>query len=64
LEENTIRHNGTRTGTGNPQGITLINNTIICNNGEEITGKSTKDLGNYDQTLDDTDTGNVTGCQP
>ena len=79
LEDNTISHNGTRTGTtggrygvirerttgtGNPQGITLINNTITCNNGEEIEGKSTKDLGNYDQMIDNTDSGNVTGCQP
>jgi parallel beta-helix repeat protein len=79
LERNTISHNGTRpgttggrygvireriTGTGNPQGITLINNTITCNNGEEIAGKSSKDLGNYDQMIDATDTGNMTGCQP
>ncbi len=37
------------------KGLPFINNTITCNNGEEIEEKSTKDLGNYDQMLDDTD---------
>jgi len=75
LTGNTITANGTRsgttggrygvlrertTGTGWPEGITLINNVITDNNGTVQTGKSSIDLGNYDQMLDETDSGNTT----
>ncbi|MBI1807829.1 MAG: right-handed parallel beta-helix repeat-containing protein [Ignavibacteria bacterium] len=49
-------------GGGNPSGIRLINNLIIGNNGTVVTTvpKSSKDIGNYTETLDATDSGNLT----
>jgi HEAT repeat protein len=47
------------TGPGEASGITLLNNLIVGNNGN-VTSTSSKDIGNYAQTLDATDSGNFT----
>jgi hypothetical protein len=47
------------TGPGEAPGITLLNNLIVGNNGN-VTSTSSKDIGNYAQTLDGTDSGNFT----
>jgi parallel beta-helix repeat protein len=75
LTGNIISNNGTKpgttggrygllrervTGTGLPEGITLIDNAILNNKGPIVSGKSSLDLGNYDQILDETDNGNTT----
>ena len=38
-----------------PEWLTLIFNTFTNNNGEVITGQCTKNLGNYDQIMDASD---------
>lgn len=47
-------------GKGWPEGITLIDNIIKCNMGTIEEGKSSSDLGTYQQMLDPTDSGNCT----
>ncbi|MGH7595558.1 MAG: right-handed parallel beta-helix repeat-containing protein [bacterium] len=47
------------TGSGEAAGITLLNNLIVANHGN-VTSSSSQDLGNYVQTLDGTDSGNLT----
>lgn len=47
------------TGPGEASGITLLNNLLAGNNGT-ISSTSSKDIGNYVQTLDATDSGNWT----
>jgi hypothetical protein len=47
------------TGSGEAAGITLLNNLIAGNRGN-VTSNSSQDLGNYVQTLDGTDSGNLT----
>ncbi len=47
------------TGSGEAAGIRLLNNLIIGNHGN-VTSNSSPDLGNYVQTLDGTDSGNLT----
>lgn len=47
------------TGSGEAAGITLLNNLIVGNHGN-VTSSSSQDLGNYAQTLDGTDSGNLT----
>ncbi|MDZ7290073.1 MAG: right-handed parallel beta-helix repeat-containing protein [candidate division KSB1 bacterium] len=47
------------TGAGEAAGITLLNNLIVGNHGH-VTSSSSSDLGNYVQTLDGTDSGNLT----
>lgn len=46
-------------GSGEAGGITLLNNLIVGNNGQ-ATSSSSQDLGNYAQTLDGADSGNLT----
>lgn len=74
LVNNILSFNGTRsgatggrygvlreamTGQGNALGITLLNNLLIGNNGS-ISSTSSKDLGNFAQMLDATDSENWT----
>lgn len=71
IEGNRIEDNGQGTdpygGYGirrprslNPTDITLINNTIINNNGPVMPNKFSKDLGYFESLLDSTDQGNIT----
>jgi hypothetical protein len=77
ISNNVIVGNGTRPGNaggrygilrerivgpGSPSQITLIDNTILGNRGQVVTGQSSSDLGNYDQMLDGSDSGNLTGA--
>jgi hypothetical protein len=60
----TVERYGVRRGrgphSGQPEGITLIDNIIKCNMGNIVKGKSSLDLGSYDQMLDAGDSGNCT----
>lgn len=47
------------TGSGEAAGITLLNNLIVGNHGN-VTSSSSQDIGNHAQTLDATDSGNLT----
>lgn len=75
ISNNTIVGNGTRTGNaggrygilrervsgpGNSSGITLIDNVVVGNRGQLVSGQSSSDLGNFDQMLDGSDSGNLT----
>ena len=75
LRQNNIRDNGTASGTtggrfgilrertpstGLPGTIVLTNNSVVNNRGPASTGESSLDLGNFDQILDSTDSGNKT----
>ena len=42
-------------GTGTPEAVTLIGNTLMDNHGLVVPGRSSTALGNYDQILDATD---------
>jgi parallel beta-helix repeat protein len=75
LTSNVINNNGTKTGItggrygvlrgavnggGYPERITLLNNEIRYNHGNVVLDKSSIDLGNYHQMLDEGDSGNIT----